>query len=245
MQPFSKILLARIENPECVGTFSKEEAKAKAMRLCIGSSGKNEKGNRITLSLLIDEEDGVIADVKFQAFGPPSLIGAAECGCRLLVRKNYMQAKRLSADLIEKEADGFPKQAANHLNQVIDAIDEATISCMDIPIEDIYVTPPQMEGGDRTIYPNWKNLSDDEKKAVISHVMKEEIQPYIELDAGGVEVIKVEENRVTIAYSGNCTSCFSATGATLDAIGNILRHKIFPDLMVTPDSRFLDGSQGL
>jgi len=57
----------------------------------------------------------------------------------------------------------------------------------------------------------------------------------VELDAGGVEVVKVEENRVTIVYSGNCTSCYSATGATLEAIGNILRRKVYPDLMVIPD----------
>ena len=127
------------------------------------------------------------------------------------------------------------------LNIVIDVIDAATETCMDIPIEDIYVAPPEMEGGERTTYPNWETLSDAQKKAVIAEVMERDIRPYVELDAGGVEVIKVECNRVTIAYSGNCTSCFSATGATLGAIGNILRHKIYPDLMVIPDTSLLTG----
>jgi len=239
MQRYSKNLLLRIENPISVGFFTKRDAESKKMRLCIGSVGKREEGRALCLHLLIDEEDGVVADAKFQAFGPPVLIGAADYGCELLLRKNYMQARRLTADLIDKKGQTFPEGAGVYLNLVIDAIDIATEKCIDIPIEDIYVAPPTMEGGDRQVYPNWENLSDAEKKAVISEVMERDIQPYVELDAGGVKVVKVEDNRITIAYSGNCTSCFSATGATLDAIGNILRHKVFPDLMVIPDMNLL------
>ena len=106
---------------------------------------------------------------------------------------------------------------------------------MDIPIEDIYAAPPEMDEGERTVYTGWASLTDAQKKAVIAEVIKRDIRPYVELDAGGVEVSKVEDNRVTITYSGNCASCFSATGTTLDAIGSILRHKIYPDLMVIPD----------
>ncbi len=213
--------------------FSEEDAKAKNMRVCTAKVGT------LTLSLLVDEEDGVIADSKFDAFGPPTLHEAAEAACTLLLRKNYIQSKRLTADLIEKKMS-MPSRHED-LNLVIDAIDAATEMCMDIPIEDVYVAPPEMEGGERTVYPNWEELSDGQKKAVIAEVMERDIRPYVELDAGGVEVIKVEENRITIAYSGNCTSCFSATGATLDAIGNILRHKIYPDLMVIPDTSLLSG----
>lgn len=210
-------------------TFTEEDAKAKNMRLCKGTAGGE---CTITLALLIDEEDGVIADTTYEAFGPPTLHAACETTCKLLLRKNYLQARRLSADLIEKELSVEIED--KKLNLLIDAIDNATENCMDIPIEDIYVAPPEMGHGERTEYPGWENLSNKQKQVVIAEVMKEDIQPYVELDAGGVEVVKVEDNRITIAYSGNCTSCYSATGATLDAIGNILRHKIYPDLMVIP-----------
>ncbi len=215
--------------------FIEEDAKAKGMRVC--QAEMLGDGKSLTLALLIDEEDGVIADCKYAAFGPPSLLETADAAAALLLRKNYMQAKRLSADLIEQK---LSKETA-HLNFLIDAIDAATESCMDIPIEDVYVAPPEMEGGERQVYPGWEELSDSQKKAVIDEVVEKEIRPYVELDAGGVEVLKVEDNRVLIAYSGNCTSCFSATGATLDAIGNILRHKIYPDLMVIPDESFLQN----
>lgn len=222
--------------------FIEEDAKAKQMRICTSSVGEKEIGKWLTISLLIDEEDGVIADMRFETFGPPSLTNALKATSKLLLRKNYIQAKRLSADLIEKEAG---KEAISHLNLILDAIDLATESCLDIPIDDVYVAPPEMSGGERQEYPGWESLSDREKKAVISSVMETDIQPYVELDAGGVEVVKVEDNRVTIAYSGNCTSCYSATGATLDAIGNILRHKIYPDLMVIPDMTLLQSNNGV
>ncbi|MDN3507032.1 MAG: aminotransferase class V-fold PLP-dependent enzyme [Simkaniaceae bacterium] len=219
--------------------FTAEDAKAKNMRLCTATLGEKKEGRQFTLSLLVDEEDGVIADARAESFGPPALSDALKSATDELIRKNYMQARRMTADLIEKNM-AFPADSLA-LNLIIDAIDLSTENCMDIPIEDIYVAPPEMEGGERTEYPGWEALSNEKKKAVIAAVMETDIQPYVELDAGGVEVMKVEDNRITIAYSGNCTSCHSATGATLDAIGNILRHKIFPDLMVIPDLSLLNG----
>lgn len=211
--------------------FTKEDAMSKGMRVCKGKV-ENE-GVRIEISLLIDEEDGVISDVRVNPFGPTSFEKVAEAAVKLLLRKNYMQARRLSAELIEKQLKSTASHV--HLNLMIDVIDEATESCFDISVDDIYSIPPEMESGEKTVYPGWKELNDEQKKSIITEVMERDIAPYVELDDGGVKVTKVEGNQVTIVYSGNCTSCYSATGATLEAINNILRHKIFPDLVVIPD----------
>ncbi|HSX03982.1 MAG TPA: iron-sulfur cluster assembly scaffold protein, partial [Rhabdochlamydiaceae bacterium] len=211
---YSRKLRERIENPKNAGFFKEKEAKARLMRLAIGTAGEIKKGNQVALYLLVDEMDGVIADVKFQLFGDSALIGAADAACELLLRKNYDQARRLSAELIDKylqDKEGrnaFPKEAAFHLNLVIDATQAAAQKCMDIPISDSYIAPPlsheMLEGNE---YPNWNGLSPDQKLSVIKEVVAKEIQPYIELDAGGVEVLKIENNQVHIAYSGSCTSC--------------------------------------
>lgn len=242
----SKKLGERIDNPRFVGFFKENEAKEQMMRLAVGSAGSLKEGNRVSLYLLVDEMDGVIADAKFQLFGEPALIGALDAACELLLRKNYEQGKRLSAELIDqflRDKEGrsaFSKDALPLLNLVLDAIDKAARECMDIPISDIYIAPPissiNQEGSQ---YPNWNELSSEQKKEVISDLVAKEIQPYIELDAGGVEVLKVESNEVHIAYSGSCTSCHSATGATLDAIQQMIRNKIYPDLVVIPDLSFL------
>ena len=62
------------------------------------------------------------------------------------------------------------------------------------------------------------------------------MRPYIALDAGGVEVINLlEDKEVIIAYQGSCTSCYSAIGTTLSYIQQVLRAKVHPSLVVVPD----------
>ncbi|MBS3903890.1 MAG: iron-sulfur cluster assembly scaffold protein [Simkania sp.] len=240
---YSKKLIHRIETPLHVGSFSKEDAAARGMRLAIGKEGEIHGGHALCLYLLVDESDGVIADAKFEAFGPTALIGAADIACELLIRKNHDQARRLSADLIDKQAhdrndsQAFPNDVSVYLNLVLFAIEEAVNTCMDIPLSDNYIVTPVIsinEGGGG--YPGWSELSGKQKIAVLEEVIANDIRPYIELDAGGIQIIDfVNEKELIIAYQGSCTTCYSATGSTLSAIQQILRAKISPDLVVTPD----------
>lgn len=243
----SRKLKARIDSPQSVGFFSEKEAKAKGMRLAQGTAGNLKQGQIVTMYLLVDEEDGVIADAKFQSLGDTLLIAAADIACELLLRKNYDQARRISAQLIEKKVEegalGFPKEAASLLNFVIDAIDEAAQTCMDIPISDGYLTSPIEQGmkGESQGYAGWEKLSIQNKISVIKEVIQREVLPYVELDAGGVEVLDLKNEReVIIAYKGSCTSCYSATGSTLNAIQQLLRQHVHPDLVVIPDLSVLD-----
>lgn len=65
------------------------------------------------------------------------------------------------------------------------------------------------------------------------------MRPYIALDAGGIEVINlIEDKQVIIAYQGSCTSCYSSIGTTLSYIQQTLRAKVHPDLVVIPDMDF-------
>jgi NifU-like protein len=239
---FGKKLLVLIENPRCVGSFSKEEAAARGMRLASHREGEPKAGRSLALYLLVDESDGVVADAKFQAFGPPALIGAAESACELALRKNYDQVRRLTAELLDKQVRGkgeesaFPLDADSSLNFVLDVLEKAAEQCMDIPIQEYTAPPMDLEPGEKREYPGWKELSPEKKIAVIEAVIAEDIRPYVELDAGGVQVVRVQnDTEVIIAYQGTCTTCYSATGSTLSAIQEILRTKVHPALIVTPD----------
>jgi NifU-like protein len=243
-QGFSKKLAQKIDAPKSVGFFTEEEAAKKAMRLAIGKAGELHEGRAVMLFWLVDEEDGVIADAKFQVFGPPALVGAAEVACEILLRKNYDQARRLSADLIDRhvrdksDQPAFPKEASLDLSLILGAIEKAALTCMDIPIADGYVAPPleqEVSGGERS-YPAWETLSAPQKLSLIEEVIANDIRPYIELDEGGIQVLKlIDDRELIITYQGSCTSCYSATGATLNAIQQILRAKVHPELVVTPD----------
>jgi NifU-like protein len=224
-----------------VGKCKEEEAHQRGMRLCVGKEGEIPEGYALRLYLLVDESDGIIADAKFEAFGPTALIGAADVACELLIRKNYDQAKRLSAELIDKQvrdrngSPAFPEDVSFYLNLVLFAIEEASMQCMDIPISDGYVSTPVMSVDEAGGYPGWEELSQKQKISVLEEVIASNIRPYIELDAGGVEIVDlIDGKELVISYQGSCTTCYSATGSTLNAIQQILRAKISPDLFVTP-----------
>lgn len=244
---YSKKLIHKIENPRHGGFFAQGEAKERGMRLVVGKGGELEDGNCVHLYLFIDESDGVIADAKFQVFGQSALIGAAEAACELLIRKNYDQARRLTTDLIDKqvrdksETQAFPEETFAHLNLVLEAIEEASEQCFDIPFAEAYVPTPLESYGEAGVgYPGWKALSREQKIAVIEEVIAKEIRPYIELDAGGVQIVDlINDRELIIAYQGACTSCYSATGATLNAIQEILKAKVDSELVVIPDPSFL------
>lgn len=242
---YSRKLMLRIETPYCIGVFSEEDAKVRAMHLGKGQAGFMEDGNCVFISWLVDPTDGVIVDARFQAFGDSALIGAAEISCELVVGKNYDQARRVTADHIEKyvrdksDVESFPKITWAHINLVVEAIGEAALTCEGLPLPEKYIAPPVMnadvtvtEGG----WPGWQEMSTKEKLSVVEHVIAQDVRPYIELDAGGVEVLNVLPNHeVKIAYQGSCTSCFSATGATLSYIQHVLQSKVWPEIHVVPE----------
>lgn len=242
---YSKKLAAKIENPRCVGSFSKQEAEARDMRAVTSSEGTIEDGNKISLHWLVDKDDGIIVDAKFQVFGQSALIGAAEVTCELLVGKNYDQAKRISADLIDKhvrdrsDTPAFPKETYPLLNLILEAIDLASEQCTDIPFADTYVAAPVPKEIGEAIpggYPGWKELTLKKKLAVIEQVLDQDVRPYIALDAGGVTVLNlIDDREVIIAYQGSCTSCYSSVGTTLSYIQQVVKAKVHPDLVVVPD----------
>lgn len=242
---YSKKLAAKIDKPHCAGFFTAAESEARDMRFVEASEGRVDEGNVVHLYWLVDKDDGVIVDAKFQVFGQSALLGAAEVACELLVGKNYDQARRITANLIDQQVrdkpdiPAFPKETAPHLNLVLDAIDAAAEQCTDLPLATNYVSPPvSMEMGDvlEGGYPGWQELPLKKKIAVIEEVLDRDIRPYIALDAGGVEIVDLLNDReLIIAYQGSCTSCYSSVGTTLSYIQQTLRARVHPNLVVIPD----------
>lgn len=242
---YSKKLMAKIENPKAIGFFTPEEAEARTLRFVKASEGRIQDGNIVFFYWLVDKDDGIIVDAKFQVYGQSALIGAADAACEVLIGKNYDQARRLSSDIIDKhvrdksEQPAFPRETFAHLNLVLGAIEKCADQCTDLPLAETYVAPPVpleigevREGG----YPGWNEMSLKQRIAVIEEVLDQDVRPYIALDAGGVNVLNLLNDReVIIAYQGSCTSCYASVGTTLSYIQQVLKAKVHPDLVVIPD----------
>ncbi len=242
---YSKKLAVRIETPCSAGSFSQEDAASRSFHLAKSVWGSLAEGNMLCFYWLVDPQDGVIIDARFQAFGNSALIGACEVACELVIGKNYDQARRMSTELLDKHVQergggaAFPEETFGHLNLVLEGLEKTAEQCTGIPLAENYVAPPLtgfdievLEGG----YPGWSELSLKQKLFVIEEVIAKEVRPYIEMDAGGIEVLNLlNDKEVVIAYHGSCTSCHSATGATLSYIQQVLRARVHPDLDVTPN----------
>ncbi len=219
------------------GSFTQEDARASGLRFLQGEAGSTKEGNFIRFYGLIDPEDGVIIDMKYRLYGEAVLIGLAEAACHLSVGKTYeaiakITPKTMVLFLGEPEDSFFSSEG--HILLVIEALRNGVADCFDIPLPEKSSPPdsPSIEGEG---YAGYENLSLQEKIALINRVLDEEIRPYVEMDAGGVEVADLQGNRLFINYQGSCTSCHSAVGSTLSSIRQILRARVSPDMEVIPN----------
>ena len=81
---------------------------------------------------------------------------------------------------------------------------------------------------------NYGILSPAEKAAKVEQVLDSKVRDFLARDGGGMEVVGIEESRVTVSYSGACGSCSSSTTGTLRFIQNVLTVSLNHEIEVMP-----------
>lgn len=66
----------------------------------------------------------------------------------------------------------------------------------------------------------------------INQVLDEKVRSGLAMDGGGLEIIGLNEKRLTISYQGACGSCPSSTYGTLMAIESMLKAEVDPEIEV-------------
>ncbi len=66
----------------------------------------------------------------------------------------------------------------------------------------------------------------------INDLLDAKIRPGLAGDGGGLEIISLEDKKLTIRYQGACGSCPSSLSGTLYAIEHMLKDEVDPDLEV-------------
>ena len=83
-------------------------------------------------------------------------------------------------------------------------------------------------------YGEFEKLGVEEKLSYIDKVFDEAIRPGLARDGGGLKIIGLKDNVLTVKYQGACGSCPSSTAQTLTYISNIVQSKVSPTLQVQP-----------
>ncbi|MBM3195621.1 MAG: hypothetical protein FJZ62_02600 [Chlamydiae bacterium] len=237
---YTKKMHEFLKRPLSIGTFGKEPA---GMICLTAESGSKEEGNWFHIQVIVDTLDGVIADSKFLFFGPTILLVALEAVSRFMVRKNIKQAKKITPEILDRFLRDQESIAALNEKQtpyflfVIEGVLEALAKAPEIQVSE-YSTPlERIEMHSlETMREDWDELTDAQRLQILENVFEEHVRPFLAMDEGGVQILGLEnKTQVKIAYSGNCTSCFSAIGGTLQGIQNVLNERIHPKLIVVPD----------
>ncbi|MFZ4099708.1 MAG: NifU family protein [Chlamydiia bacterium] len=207
----------------------------------------HEIGIETRLALLVDEEDGIIVDAAYQAFGPPTLIALGEILCELLIRQHWLLAERMpAADLEqpllgEEPLQGEARAWSKHWLQLLGQL---CARCHDLPGLSTPLSTPIEVGHLEPGKPleGWEEMPMERKIQILNQVLDQDVRPYIALDAGGIVIQEFNEPILKVRYSGTCVSCPSSIGSTLQAIQQTLRAKVHPDLVVVPDFSSVDPS---
>jgi Fe-S cluster biogenesis protein NfuA len=92
---------------------------------------------------------------------------------------------------------------------------------------------------DRTLIPEEKEIiySEEESSELLKKInalLNQKVRPALANDGGGLQVLGMEGTTVKIRYQGACGSCPSSISVTLNAIENLLRRDIDPNITVVP-----------
>jgi Fe-S cluster biogenesis protein NfuA len=75
-------------------------------------------------------------------------------------------------------------------------------------------------------------MSDDPRLMQINEILDERIRPYLASDGGWLEVLSLDDKKLTIRYQGACGSCPSSLTGTLMAIEGMIKEEVDPEIEV-------------
>jgi Fe-S cluster biogenesis protein NfuA len=81
---------------------------------------------------------------------------------------------------------------------------------------------------------NYEALSPTERAAKVEQVLDEKVREFLARDGGGMEVVGIEDSKVTVSYHGACGSCSSSTAGTLRFIQGMLTINLNHEIEVVP-----------
>jgi len=75
-------------------------------------------------------------------------------------------------------------------------------------------------------------MDGDPRLARVNEILDERIRPYLASDGGWLEVLSLDDKKLTIHYQGACGSCPSSLSGTLMAIERLMQDEIDPEIEV-------------
>ncbi|EIA4386967.1 iron-sulfur cluster assembly scaffold protein [Campylobacter jejuni] len=139
---YSKKVQDRMNNPQHMGEFSEEDAKARNAKLIVADFGAESCGDAVRLFWLVDEKTDKIIDAKFKSFGCGTAIASSDTMVDLCIGKTVDEAVKITNLDVEfamrdnAETPAVPPQKMHCSVMAYDVIKQAAAHYKGISPED-------------------------------------------------------------------------------------------------------------
>ncbi|ELC9633003.1 iron-sulfur cluster assembly scaffold protein [Campylobacter coli] len=139
---YSQKVQDRMNNPQHMGEFSEEDAKARNAKLIIADFGAESCGDAVRLFWLVDEKTDKIIDAKFKSFGCGTAIASSDTMVDLCIGKTVDEAVKITNLDVEfamrdnPETPAVPPQKMHCSVMAYDVIKQAAAHYKGISPED-------------------------------------------------------------------------------------------------------------
>ncbi|ENX5861684.1 iron-sulfur cluster assembly scaffold protein [Campylobacter jejuni] len=139
---YSQKVQDRMNNPQHMGEFSEEDAKARNVKLIVADFGAESCGDAVRLFWLVDEKTDKIIDAKFKSFGCGTAIASSDTMVDLCIGKTVDEAVKITNLDVEfamrdnPETPAVPPQKMHCSVMAYDVIKQAAAHYKGISPED-------------------------------------------------------------------------------------------------------------
>ncbi|HED5424031.1 TPA: iron-sulfur cluster assembly scaffold protein [Campylobacter jejuni] len=139
---YSQKVQDRMNNPQHMGEFSEEDAKARNAKLIVADFGAESCGDAVRLFWLVDEKTDKIIDAKFKSFGCGTAIASSDTMVDLCIGKTVNEAVKITNLDVEfamrdnPETPAVPPQKMHCSVMAYDVIKQAAAHYKGISPED-------------------------------------------------------------------------------------------------------------
>ncbi|HAN0719426.1 TPA: iron-sulfur cluster assembly scaffold protein [Campylobacter jejuni] len=139
---YSQKVQNRMNNPQHMGEFSEEDAKARNAKLIVADFGAESCGDAVRLFWLVDEKTDKIIDAKFKSFGCGTAIASSDTMVDLCIGKTVDEAVKITNLDVEfamrdnPETPAVPPQKMHCSVMAYDVIKQAAAHYKGISPED-------------------------------------------------------------------------------------------------------------
>lgn len=211
----------RVAHPLFAGLLTEAEATARGCRLVNVSHGVEGTPQSVTLTLLVDAA-GTVRDARWQSTAEDAMRAAYDVMTELTIGRTADQFTAISPRVVDAKlrepGAGAVLDLSRDPDQPFYVLLKAAERCRPS-------VAPVATGTTAQSLP-WIEVGLFEKVRRIESALDQHVRPALANDGGGIDLVDLNGDELSVQYQGACGSCSSSIGGTLQFIQDSLNNHL-------------------